>query len=317
MSAAAPPNHLRIDDLQHGAELPIPTLPEAREYCRRLARTHYENFTVASWLLPRGIRPHFYSIYAYCRTADDLADETGDAARSLVLLDQWEAQLRACYAGSARHPVFVALAETIAEFAIPIEPFADLLSAFRQDQCRTHYGTFDELLDYCRRSANPVGRLVLHLGRCCDEANAELADHVCTGLQLANFWQDVARDYDRGRMYLPRETCREFGYDDAQLATRSATAAFRQALEFEVNRAERFLRAGLPLVERVPRWLAGDVWLFVHGGLRILDHLRRLDYDVWNARPVVSRREQFALLLGWFWQRLRSSRSHCDAGTVP
>ncbi|HWA96936.1 MAG TPA: squalene synthase HpnC [Pirellulales bacterium] len=280
-----------------------PSLAESREYCRRLARSHYENFTVASWLLPRKIRPHFYAIYAYCRIADDLADETGDPQQSLTLLDDWQRQLQECYVGRADHPVFVALSETIGEFAIPIEPFLDLLDAFRQDQRSTRYETFDELLEYCRRSANPVGRLVLYLGHACALENVALADSICTGLQLANFWQDVARDFDRGRVYFPRSTRQQFGYTDAMLAGRVFNPQFREALTFEVDRAEQYLRSGLPLVARVPRWLAGDVWLFVHGGLRILQHIRNLDYDVWTTRPIVGRREQCGLLLGYLIRR--------------
>jgi squalene synthase HpnC len=278
------------------------SLPEARDYCRRLAHTHYENFVVASWLLPRALRPHFYCIYAYCRWADDLADEVDGQAQSLKLLDWWEEQLCDCYAGHARHPVFVALAETIAEFAIPETPFLDLLVAFRRDQQALRYETFADLLDYCRYSANPVGRLVLYLGRCHDEARGALADSVCTGLQLANFWQDVARDWDRGRLYLPLESCRRFGYDEPQLERRQASPEFRRLLEFEVTRAEGFLHDGLPLVDRVPRYLSGDVWLFIQGGLKILSHVRRLDYDVWSRRPKVTKREQFGLLLGCLWR---------------
>lgn len=281
------------------------TLDAARAYCRRLARAHYENFTVASRLLPRALRQHFYHVYAYCRWADDLADEIGNAGQSLELLDWWESQLDATYAGRPEHPVFVALAETIATFDLPRQPLADLLSAFRQDQHPRRYASFAELLDYCRRSANPVGRIVLYLGRCHDEPRGHLADSVCTGLQLANFWQDVARDYERGRVYLPRETCAQFGYDDADLARRAASPAFRQVLAHEVARAEQYLRAGLPLVERVSASLRGDVWLFIQGGLRILQHIRRCDYDVWSRRPEVSRLDKLCLLAGCVWRGRR------------
>lgn len=276
----------------------ILSAPEARAYCRRLALTHYENFRVASWLLPRALRTHFYHVYAYCRWADDLADETGDPARSLQLLDWWQAQLIACYAGQVRHPVFIALAETIREFDIPSEPFLDLLTAFRQDQHVTRYETFDDLLGYCRNSANPVGRLILYLGRCHDDAKGQLSDSVCTGLQLANFWQDVANDWDRGRIYLPLADCRSFGYNEGDFAVRRSSTEFRRLLQFEVDRAERWLREGLPLVDEMPGRLRGDVWLFVHGGLKILERIRELDYDVWKRRPKVSRLDQLRLLIG-------------------
>ena len=281
------------------------SLSEARDYCRRLARRHYENFTVASWLLPRELRPHFHSIYAYCRWADDLADETGGGRRSLELLDWWQTQLdaccRACSDDQPRHPVFVALRETIEQYVIPQQPFSDLLEAFRRDQRQTRYETFDELLDYCRCSANPVGRLVLHLGRCCDETNTRLSDSICTGLQLANFWQDVARDWQIGRIYLPTESLREAGYSEAMFERREANQAFRQMLAAEVDRAEKFLHKGQPLIERMPRSLRLDVALFIAGGLAVLDAIRQVDYDVWSVRPTVSRAGKLKLLLRSWW----------------
>jgi squalene synthase HpnC len=289
---------------RHGPDAPAIdryTLAEAQVYCGSLARQHYENFTVASWLLPRELRPHFHSIYAYCRWADDLADETGGGQRSLELLDWWQSQLKSCYDDQPQHPVFVALRETILQFEIPQQPFSDLLEAFRRDQRQTRYETFDELLDYCRCSANPVGRLVLYLGRCCDEANAQLSDSVCTGLQLANFWQDVARDWQIGRVYLPAESLRRAGYDEAMFERREANDAFRHMLAAEVDRAEEFLRAGRPLIQQVPRSLRLDVALFIAGGLAVLDAIRRVDYDVWSVRPTVSRAGKLKLLLRSWW----------------
>src|SRR5262245_20478608 len=206
------------------------SLADARSYCRRLAGTHYENFTVASWLLPAELRPHFCAVYAYCRWSDDLADETAGGAQSLELLDWWQSQLEDCYRGVATHPVFVALAETIREFEIPIEPFRDLLTAFRQDQTCKRYETFDALMRYCRNSANPVGRLVLYLGRCHDEERGRLSDSICTGLQLANFLQDVARDYQNGRIYLPQDSCRAAGYDEAMFARGEFNPQFRKLM---------------------------------------------------------------------------------------
>lgn len=285
-----------------------PSLADAQQYCRRLACTHYENFIVASRLLPRELRQHFYHVYAYCRWADDLADETGDRDRSLQLLDWWQHELEECYAGRARHPVFVALEATIAEFAIPIEPFRDLLTAFRQDQTTTWYATFDELLGYCRNSANPVGRLVLYLGRCHDDRLGALSDDVCTGLQLANFWQDVARDRLKGRVYLPQDDMTRFGVTDADLDRPAATPEFKYLLRYEVGRAEEFLRRGLPLVDDVPRSLAGDIWLFVHGGLRILHKIRAIDYDVLARRPKVSKFDQARLLAGCVRRKLFGGR---------
>ena len=285
-----------------------PTLDESRAYCRRLAATHYENFAVASRLLPAELRQPFANVYSYCRWADDLADETDSPAQSLELLDWWEAQLDACYAGEARHPVFVALADTIAEFSIPREPFANLLIAFRRDQHVTRYETFDELFDYCRYSANPVGRLVLYLGRVADEPRGRLSDHVCTGLQLANHWQGVARDYDHGRIYLPQEACRRHGYTPEMFARRECNVAFRSLLTEQVDTAERYLREGLPLVDLMPRGLRGDIWLFIQGGLRILRNIRRQNYDVWTREPKVSKLEQLGLLVGCLWRNRSAGR---------
>jgi squalene synthase HpnC/squalene synthase HpnD len=275
---------------------------EGTAYCRRLAETHYENFHVASRLLPRALRPHFYAVYAYCRWADDLADEVDDAGQSLELLDWWEQQLRECYAGRATHPVFVALRPTITEFSIPIEPFADLLVAFRQDRSVTRYETVADVLGYCRYSANPVGRLVLHLARVHDPAMHALSDSVCTGLQLANFCQDVASDWGRGRVYLPQETLRQCGYTEDDFARGAADERFRKVMKIEVDRAEKLLRNGLPLVDRMPRGLRGDMGLFIHGGLAILDRIREVNYDVWNARPSLSKFEKAKLLAGAMWR---------------
>jgi squalene synthase HpnC len=279
-----------------------PALPEAQEYCRRLAKGHYENFTVASFLLPRELRPHFHAVYAYCRWADDLADETASGVESLRLLDWWDDELAACYRGEAWHPVFVALRHTTDKFGIPIEPFQNLLIAFRQDQNRNRYETFNELLGYCRNSANPVGRLVLYLGRAASPENFALSDSICTGLQLANFWQDVAGDYDRGRIYLPLADCRAAGYDESMFEGRQFNPAFRELLAGEVERAESMLRLGEPLVLRVPRELRLDVALFIRGGLAILDQIRRLDYNVWRRRPLVSKLAKLRILASAWWQ---------------
>jgi len=277
----------------------------ARRYCRRLARRHYENFTVVSLFLPRRLRQSVCNLYAYCRWADDLADETGEPAKALALLDWWEEQLRACCQGRATHPVFVALGETIRQFELPVEPLADLLVAFRRDQTTTRYQTFDQLLDYCRYSANPVGRLVLHLGGSYDPSRAELADLVCTGLQLANFCQDVARDWECGRIYIPKEDQEHFGYDESRFARRECSEAFRRLLAAEVDRAEGCLRRGWPLVEQVNPELRLPVALFLRGGLATLQAIRRQNYDVWTARPALSKWDKLTLLAKTWWQLRR------------
>ena len=283
------------------------SLDEAHAYCRRLASSHYENFTVVSWLLPRELRPHFYAVYAWCRWADDLADETRDGAASRQLLEWWHQGLMDCYRGRAEHPVYVALADTVQQFEIPTEPFEDLLTAFRQDQSVARYETLDELLGYCRLSANPVGRLILYLGRCHDPQTVELADSICTGLQLANFWQDVAEDYDRGRIYLPHSHCQQAGYDAEMFARREYSRAFRKLLGEEVERAEEYLLAGRPLVGLVPRQLRLEVALFIQGGLGILQRIRALDYNVWRARPRLGAWDRTKILAAALRQAYRAS----------
>jgi len=274
-----------------------PTLEEARAWCRHLAETHYENFHVASWFLPRRLRPHFHAIYAYCRVSDDLGDEVGDPQASLALLDLWGAELAACYQGVARHPVFVALAETIRACDIPKEPFADLLVAFRQDQTVTRFATMDDVLAYCRYSANPVGRIVLYASGYRDEERFALSDQTCSALQLANFWQDVRVDYTKGRLYIPGEDMQRFGVDEASIASGNFTPQFRELMRYEVNFAAAMFRAGLPLIGMVDRELALDLDLFSRGGQEILRAIQRQDYNVLSARPAISKTRKAALLL--------------------
>jgi squalene synthase HpnC len=273
-----------------------PTLEQARAYCQKLATTHYENFHVASWFLPARLRPHFHSIYAYCRIADDLGDEVGNRQQSLALLDLWGRELDACYRGEARHPVFVALAETIRICDIPQKPFADLLVAFRQDQLVPRYKTMDDVLGYCEYSANPVGRLVLYACGYRAPEMFQLSDYTCTALQLANFWQDVSSDYARGRIYLPLDDMQRFGVDEATIARREPTAAFRELLRYEVDYARDLFNKGLPLIDQVDRELALDLDLFSRGGLEILGAVERRQYDVLSMRPVISKSRKLALL---------------------
>ena len=305
------------------------SLAAAQDYCRRLAQSHYENITVASRLFPRHLHQHLCNVYAYCRWADDLADETGDAVQSIELLDWWEGQLDATFAdqspdqwsgcatnppstaksprplvGALRcvaHPVFVALRETVCEFKIPRQPLADLLVAFRRDQTQTRYATLADLLTYCQCSANPVGRIVLALGSAACGENVRLSDQVCTGLQLANFCQDVRRDYERGRIYLPQEICRRHRWDEARFAAGRCDDDFRRLLAEIVGEAESMLLAGRSLATRVPRDLRLPVRVFVEGGLAILAAIRRARYDVWSRRPTVGRWAKLRLLARAWW----------------
>ena len=271
-------------------------LGEAQAYCERLAKSHYENFSVATWFLPAGLRQHFYNVYAYCRISDDLGDEVGDAQQSLQLLDQWEAELNACYAGTPRHPVFVALAATVARFGIPKHEFSDLLIAFRQDQTVTRFETFNDVLGYCRYSANPVGHLVLYLCSYSDAERQQLSDSTCTALQLANFWQDVAVDYGKGRIYLPLEDLRRFSVTEEDIAQHRATPQFIHLMKFEVQRAREWFERGLPLIKKVNRELAVDLELFSRGGQEILNAIERQGCDVLSRRPVISKSRKLLLV---------------------
>jgi squalene synthase HpnC len=279
----------------------------AQRYCSRLARSHYENFTVASLLLPRRLLPHFHAVYAYCRQADDLGDETGGGQHALNLLSDWRTELLRCYDGEPRHPIMVALRQTIRRFQIPPEPFLDLIRAFEQDQLVKRYETYEQLLGYCRCSASPVGRLVLYLCESFDPERAGLSDLICTGLQLANFWQDVARDLDIGRVYLPAEDRRRFGYGDHDLEARRFTPQFAELLRFEVERARDLFQCGLPLVQKMPQDVQTDIELFARGGLGILRKIEAVDFDVWRTRPVLAKWDKAALLGGVLWRRVRTA----------
>jgi squalene synthase HpnC len=294
-----------------------PTLEEAGAYCAHLARTHYENFPVVSWFLPRRLRQHFFNVYAYCRIADDLGDEVGDGSAALVLLDQWEAELEACYGGAPKHPVFVALGETVRQFEIPKHEFSDLLVAFRRDQSVTRFETFNDVLGYCRYSANPVGHLVLYLCGYRDAERRELADFTCTALQLANFWQDVSRDYAKGRIYLPLEDLRRFGVSEADIGYNRNTPAFRTMMKFEVERAHEWFRRGLPLVQKVDRELAIDLELFSRGGQGILRAIERQGYAVLGNRPVISKGRKLALVARAALGKLFTNFSSADSRRSP
>lgn len=253
----------------------------------RLAKEHYENFTVGSLLLPKALRHHMRLLYAYCRYVDDLGDEAvGDR---LHLLDTFEQDVQRCFDGTPEHPLLQALQPTIREFRLPKEPFLKLIEANRMDQSVTRYATFDELQFYCEHSANPVGHLVLALFGYTDRRRKELADATCTALQLVNFWQDVAEDYARGRIYIPQEDMQAFGVTEEMIKRSDATPEFRALLAFECERAETLFRRGLPLCDMVEGVARLDIRLFSYGGLAVLDGLRACDYDVFNRRPIVSK----------------------------
>jgi squalene synthase HpnC len=299
----APPEYL--------TPLERPTLAEAQAWCHQLATSHYENFHVATFFLPRKVRPHFESIYAYCRVADDLGDEVADPAIALRLLDAWGSMLDECYDTPERstHPVFVALHETIRECGVPRQLFADLLHAFRMDQVKPTYDTWDELLVYSHYSANPVGRLVLWVCGYKEESLALLSDKVCTALQLANFWQDVVEDAERGRRYIPAEDMLRFGVEEGQLAGRVFTPEFRDMIESLVVRTREMLREGGAISSHVDKELAVTLDLFRKGGDAILDGITAEGFDVLRGRPVVTRVKKLLLLAGALLAKLRAGMS--------
>ena len=272
------------------------TLEEAYARCETLAKTHYENFTVGSWFLPKDARRYFYSIYAFCRSVDDLGDELpGDRMKALT---RWEREITRCYSGTPDHPYMVALQDTIRTFDIPIDPFLKLVQANRMDQTINRFPTFADLEHYCRHSANPVGHLVLYVSGYRDKHRQSLSDHTCTALQLTNFWQDVSRDYAKGRIYIPQEDMDRFGYTERDLDKGIVNDAFRALMQFQTQRARDLFDKGLALVDTLSGRLKTDVALFSLGGMKILDAIERQGYDVLSRRPTLSRAAKVRLMLG-------------------
>lgn len=273
------------------------SLSDAQAYTRWLSGAHYENFHVVSFLLPKHLHQDFFNVYAYCRWSDDLGDEIGSTEESLRLLNWWRDELLAMYAGQTRHPVFVALAETVKKHDLPLGPLDDLIAAFIQDQTVTRYECFSDLYDYCKYSANPVGRLVLMLCGHRDEEMFRLSDATCTGLQLANFWQDVIVDWQKDRCYLPAELLRRHGSSYQEIADRHCSPAFQAAMHEACAYARYFFDEGLPLAKMVDRRLSLDLELFSRGGLAILDKIERAGYNVLTERPAISKTERMSILL--------------------
>jgi squalene synthase HpnC len=272
------------------------SLDEAQQYTRWLAAHHYENFQVVSWLLPRRLHQHFYNVYAYCRWADDLGDEISDSRRSVEHLNAWEDELRRCYAGAPTHPVFIALRETVRQCDVPIEPFSDLLIAFRQDQTVHRYATWESVLGYCRYSANPVGRLVLYVSGYRDAERQQLSDATCTALQLANFWQDVARDLEKGRIYIPLDVAAVHGLSEGVIVARCFDARYAALMKDLIARTRALFAAGASLAANVAPELRVDIELFSRGGLAVLDAIETIGYDTLHRRPALSRATQTRLL---------------------
>jgi squalene synthase HpnC len=274
------------------------TVAEAEAHTRKLATTHYENFHVVSFLLPKHLHQDFYNVYAYCRSADDLADEIPDTEESLRQLHAWGGELDRMYAGEAEHPVFVALKGTVAKYGIPKQPFADLIRAFVQDRYVSRYQTWDEVLDYCVYSANPVGRLVLYLCGYSDAERQALSDNTCTALQLANFWQDITVDQQKDRVYLPLDLLAKHNYTVDELFAHKFDERFVAVMREAVDRARELFVAGLPLNRMVNKRLAVDLELFSRGGMCVLDKIEQQGYDVLSRRPKISKVERVTLLVG-------------------
>lgn len=286
------------DELEIARNLPEDgcEISEAQNYTRWLATHHYENFRVVSWLLPSRLHQHFYNIYSYCRWSDDLGDEVPDAKRAIQLLDEWDAELQRAYNCEPKHPVLIAVAETARACDIPIEPFRDLLIAFRQDQIVHRYKTWDGLIEYCCHSANPVGRLVLYLMGYRDAERQALSDVTCTALQLANFWQDVARDLEKGRIYIPLGIAAEYGVKEQDIVEKKFDERFASLMKDLVSRTRALFLAGSTLANRVSAEFRVDIELFTRGGCAVLDAIEAIRYDTLHNRPAISRRTQAQLL---------------------
>ena len=310
----------------------VVSLDDAFRYCERLAKTHYENFTVGSFLVPKALRRHVHAIYAYCRWVDDLGDEPYEPlveslaganwmheqvrsdsqplgpSQRMALLDRWEEELEACFTSIPTHPAIIALQDTVQAFNIPKDPFLKLIEANRMEQRASRYSTYEDLLFYCDHSANPVGHLFLYLFGYSDKGMQELSDYTCTALQLANFWQDVHRDYEIGRIYMPLEDLAKFEYTEAELAEHVVNQNFRDLMAFEVQRSEELFQRGLPLVNMLEGKARIDVALFTKGGMAVLEAIKQQEYDVLSRRPSLSRWKKARLFLStWAGMAWRTS----------
>lgn len=281
------------------------SVSDAFAHCEALTRAHYENFPVGSLLIPKHLRPHIHSIYAFARTADDFADEPGMTSRErLEHLDQWKVHLDTCLT-TPTEPIFIALAETIRSQNLPIQLLHDLLTAFRLDVNTNRHQTFDDLLHYCTYSANPVGRLILHLFGYRDERLAQQSDAICSALQLANFWQDIAIDFSRNRIYIPQKDLEHFGIGLNDLECQNISPKFCALLDELIKRTRTLFYKGYPLLNTVRGRLRLELRLTWLGGLEILNKIPQNNYDIFHRRPTVGKRDLprlvFKTLLPVFW----------------
>ncbi len=270
---------------------------ESFNYCSRLALEHYENFPVGSWLIPREKRKYVHAVYAFARTADDFADEErySDGER-LQLLDDWEKRLDECVTGDPVHPVFVSVKEAIEKFQIPTSLLKDLINAFRMDTVNRRYKTMSDVLNYCRYSANPVGRIILCVFEYNDPELHRLSDYICTALQLANFWQDIAVDLKKDRVYIPLEDMERFGYTLSDLESHALNSSFRGLLASELEFTRDLFHKGRPLCTSVRRGLSVELRAIWSGGMRILDKIEQNGYDIFNKRPVITAMDKIRIV---------------------
>jgi squalene synthase HpnC len=282
----------------------IPSLEDAFQYCEQLARRHYENFPVASLFLPKHLRPAVAAIYAFARTADDFADE-GNRSQDerLNALRDWKTQLDNCFEGEATHPIFVALEHVVRERNIPKLLLAHLLTAFTMDVTKNRYQTFDDLNDYCRHSANPVGRLVLHLFDDASERNCILSDRICTALQLANFWQDISVDLKKNRIYVPLEDIERFTYTETEFSRHVFDERFQSLLKFEVELTRQMFEAGAALLHEATPSLRFELRLTWKGGMTILEKIEKSNFDVFTNRPMISFSDKISMVVKAFFRR--------------
>lgn len=279
---------------------------EAFRHCTNLARSHYENFPVASLLLPKAIRPHIAAVYAFARKADDFADEAEFEGVRMEKLKQFETELNLLATEKPTDPVFIALKETIQKFNLPLKLFHDLLFAFKTDITVSRYQTFEDLLHYCRHSADPVGRIVLSIMGYPAPKFLEYSDNICTALQLANFWQDVERDLEKGRIYIPIEDLNRFNYSTQELQRKDYNNNFKRLITFEVERTRELFLKGKPLCSKVPGRFGLELRLTWCGGYSILDKIQEIKGDVLHHRPALKKRDFFTL----FWRALRKRDFH-------
>ncbi|GAC1638637.1 MAG: hypothetical protein NVS9B14_19300 [Candidatus Acidiferrum sp.] len=311
---------LRPGELEIAANAPpAGCSPEtAQQFTKWLATHHYENFSVVSWLLPRELHQHFYNVYAYCRWADDLGDEIPDTARALELLDWWDHELDLCYEGDPSHPIFIALRQTMLAKDSPKQPVADWLKAFRQDQTTKRYQTWDAMIGYCLYSANPVGRLVLYLCGYRDGERQRLSDATCTALQLANFWQDVSRDLEKGRIYIPLDVAAQHGVSESEIVNRQFSDRYVSLMKDLIARTRQLFDEGYPLAKMVDGRLSVDLEMFSRGGMAVLDAIEAQGYDTLNHRPSISKTKQARLLggvlLGHAFSRRRNLKAPASVG---